>query len=384
MVANGGCGGLVTSPARFALKRLISWSTLKSLKETPKKLKQDLVGCSIKVWWPLDKMYHKGVVSSYDSITGRYKVLYADGDEELLDLHHEKWIILDNLKNDPVQTPPDVSFASKKRVAENFGGKETPKKWKQDLVGCTIKVWWPLDKMYHKGVVSSYDSITDRYKVLYADGDEELLNLHHEKWIILDNLKNDPVQTPPDVSFASKKRVAKDFGGKETPKKWKQDLVGCTIKVWWPLDKMYYTCVVSSYDSITDRYKVLYADGDEELLNLHHEKWIILDNLKNDPVQTPPDVSFASKKRVAKDFGGKETPKKLKQNLVGCTIKVWWPLDKMYYKGVVSSYDSITESYKVLYVDGDEELLKLHHEKWMIEEMGEKRPTESGHMTQKL
>ncbi|XP_071710471.1 sister chromatid cohesion protein PDS5 homolog D-like [Rutidosis leptorrhynchoides] len=94
-------------------------------------------------------------------------------------------------------------FSTKKRVANDFNGKEKPKKLKQDLVGCRIKVWWPLDKMYYKGVVSSYDSITDKYKVLYADGDEELLNLHHEKWIILDNLKNDPAQTP-DVSYEHK------------------------------------------------------------------------------------------------------------------------------------------------------------------------------------
>ncbi|XP_071711858.1 histone-lysine N-methyltransferase ATX2-like [Rutidosis leptorrhynchoides] len=154
----------------------------------------------IKVWWPLDKMYYKGVVSSYDSITDRYEVLYLDGYEELLDLRHEKWIILDNLINDPFETP-DVSFASKKRVAKHFRGKKTPKKWKRDLVGCTIKVWWPLDKKYYKGVVSSYDGITDRYEVLYADGDEEMLNLHHEKWMIHDNPKIYPLQfQTPDVS----------------------------------------------------------------------------------------------------------------------------------------------------------------------------------------
>ncbi|XP_071712320.1 sister chromatid cohesion protein PDS5 homolog D-like [Rutidosis leptorrhynchoides] len=91
----------------------------------------------------------------------------------------QKYIESDRLNGKELETP-------KKGRPKNT---EKPKKLKQDLVGSTIKVWWPLDNMYYKGVVSSYDSITDRYEVLYADGNEELLDLHHEKWIILDNLK---------------------------------------------------------------------------------------------------------------------------------------------------------------------------------------------------
>ncbi|KAJ0536825.1 putative sister chromatid cohesion protein Pds5 [Helianthus annuus] len=71
------------------------------------------------------------------------------------------------------------------------GGKDIPKKWGEDLVGHRIKVWWPLDEMYYKGVVFSYDPRDDKHRVLYADGDEEVLDLHNEKWKMLDEISPD-------------------------------------------------------------------------------------------------------------------------------------------------------------------------------------------------
>ncbi|XP_076895823.1 uncharacterized protein LOC143548591 isoform X2 [Bidens hawaiensis] len=63
---------------------------------------------------------------------------------------------------------------------------DIPKKWKEDLAGHMIKVWWPLDEVYYEGVVASYDPSNGKYKVLYADGDEELLDLNEEKWRMVD------------------------------------------------------------------------------------------------------------------------------------------------------------------------------------------------------
>ncbi|KAI7731395.1 hypothetical protein M8C21_011506, partial [Ambrosia artemisiifolia] len=74
------------------------------------------------------------------------------------------------------------------------GGKDIPKKWGKDLIGHRIKVWWPLDEMYYKGVVVSYDSLDDKHKVLYADGDEEVLDLSQEKWRMLDEILPDQQQ----------------------------------------------------------------------------------------------------------------------------------------------------------------------------------------------
>ncbi|XP_073010251.1 sister chromatid cohesion protein PDS5 homolog A isoform X2 [Typha latifolia] len=52
--------------------------------------------------------------------------------------------------------------------------------------------------------------------------------------------------------------------------------------------------------------------------------------------------------------------------VVGSRIKVWWPLDKKFYEGVIQSYDSESKKHMVLYDDGDVEVLNLGKEKWEI------------------
>ncbi|PWA69869.1 Armadillo-type fold [Artemisia annua] len=84
--------------------------------------------------------------------------------------------------------------SSKKSVANGSLGKENPKKFGQDLVGCSIKVWWPLDKMFYDGAVSSFNPTDKKYKVLYADGDEEVLDLKQERWLMLEDTSRDQQQ----------------------------------------------------------------------------------------------------------------------------------------------------------------------------------------------
>ncbi|KAI4311859.1 hypothetical protein MLD38_036722 [Melastoma candidum] len=55
----------------------------------------------------------------------------------------------------------------------------------EDLIGCRIKVWWPMDKQFYEGTVKSYDLSRSRHVVLYDDGDVEILNLEKEKWEIV-------------------------------------------------------------------------------------------------------------------------------------------------------------------------------------------------------
>ncbi|MCL7022693.1 hypothetical protein MKW94_012244 [Papaver nudicaule] len=68
--------------------------------------------------------------------------------------------------------------------------------------------------------------------------------------------------------------------------------------------------------------------------------------------------------------GKEEASKKLSsveehdENLVGSRIKVWWPDDKRFYEGVVDSFDPVEKTHKVLYVDGDVEVLTLSKERW--------------------
>ncbi|KAI4379869.1 hypothetical protein MLD38_006112 [Melastoma candidum] len=51
-----------------------------------------------------------------------------------------------------------------------------------ELIGLPIRVWWPQDRQFYEGVVESFDSEKKKHKVVYTDGDEEILNLKKEKW----------------------------------------------------------------------------------------------------------------------------------------------------------------------------------------------------------
>ncbi|KAG6528290.1 hypothetical protein ZIOFF_010441 [Zingiber officinale] len=52
--------------------------------------------------------------------------------------------------------------------------------------------------------------------------------------------------------------------------------------------------------------------------------------------------------------------------LVGSRIRIWWPLDKRFYQGVVHSYDPGNKKHTILYDDGDVEVLLLSKENWEI------------------
>ncbi|KAL1214039.1 putative sister chromatid cohesion protein PDS5 [Cardamine amara subsp. amara] len=55
-----------------------------------------------------------------------------------------------------------------------------------ELIGCRIDVWWPMDKRFYEGTVKSYDSSKQRHVILYEDGDVEVLNLDKERWELID------------------------------------------------------------------------------------------------------------------------------------------------------------------------------------------------------
>ncbi|WZZ57694.1 sister chromatid cohesion protein PDS5 homolog E-like isoform X1 [Brassica napus] len=54
----------------------------------------------------------------------------------------------------------------------------------------------------------------------------------------------------------------------------------------------------------------------------------------------------------------------LGEELVGKRLKVWWPLDKKFYEGVIKSYSSRQKKHVVSYTDGDVENLDLKKERW--------------------
>ncbi|CAN6232436.1 unnamed protein product [Urochloa humidicola] len=85
------------------------------------------------------------------------------------------------------------------------------------LVGARIKVWWPDDEMFYKGVVESFDSGSKRHKVAYDDGDVEVLLLRDEKWDFVNEEKGTSVASETPRGRKRKGDAAKEENT-ETPK----------------------------------------------------------------------------------------------------------------------------------------------------------------------
>lgn len=79
-----------------------------------------------------------------------------------------------------------------------------------ELVGSKIKVWWPADKTYYEGIVESFDPVKIKHKIVYIDGDVEILKLAKERWKLLDD------DTPLDQGHASDAESPDESA--ETPK----------------------------------------------------------------------------------------------------------------------------------------------------------------------
>ncbi|XP_042029643.1 sister chromatid cohesion protein PDS5 homolog B-like isoform X1 [Salvia splendens] len=71
-------------------------------------------------------------------------------------------------------------------------------------------------------------------------------------------------------------------------------------------------------------------------------------------------------KCTAKDSGSRSS------DLIGSRIKVWWPMDKEFYEGVIKSFDTHKKKHVIVYDDGDVEVLQLDRERWELVENNHK------------
>eukprot|EP00249_Psilotum_nudum_P024915 c29322_g1_i2 orf=363-5285(-) len=86
------------------------------------------------------------------------------------------------------------------------------------LVGAKIKVWWPLDKAFYEGVVDSYDPVKQKHKVIYNDGDVEVLTLSKEHWkLVGEDISLPEVQQPSSPSTPSESLLIPKSRKKSTP-----------------------------------------------------------------------------------------------------------------------------------------------------------------------
>ncbi|KAJ8560255.1 hypothetical protein K7X08_004313 [Anisodus acutangulus] len=86
---------------------------------------------------------------------------------------------------------------------------------------------------------------------------------------------------------------------------------------------------------------------------------------ESDEEETP--MTSAKKKRSSGKDRVTETVQ-CDESLIGKKIKVWWPLDNVYYEGIVNKFDSAKKKFTVNYVDGDVEKINLSKERWQLVE----------------
>ncbi|KAK9059433.1 hypothetical protein SSX86_022053 [Deinandra increscens subsp. villosa] len=84
---------------------------------------------------------------------------------------------------------------------------------------------------------------------------------------------------------------------------------------------------------------------------------------KGEGSSTKTLVTSAKRKH---DTDKDEVTIKYDESLVGTKVKVWWPVDEMYYEGVVEKYYPDEKKHKISYVDGDTEVLSLKTQNWEI------------------
>ncbi|KAG6405732.1 hypothetical protein SASPL_133326 [Salvia splendens] len=95
---------------------------------------------------------------------------------------------LKSTKHEGVQEETPRTSTKRKNTPGKGKASET-RELGENLVGSKVEVWWPEDQLYYEGVIDSFDSGKKKHrvsaKVLYNDGDEEILNLKKEEWRFL-------------------------------------------------------------------------------------------------------------------------------------------------------------------------------------------------------
>ncbi|KAH0688336.1 hypothetical protein KY285_018906 [Solanum tuberosum] len=126
-------------------------------------------------------------------------------------------------------------------------------------------------------------------------------------------------------------RKDQDSKRRQYTKKYGEEIVGTRIRVWWPLDEMFYEGAISGFDHVTKRHQIAYDDGETETLNLNKEQFEILEDNPSDKKHEADlqcnDVSSvpSTKKKAKRTSSMKKEPgisssKRSKRNPQKCDI----------------------------------------------------------------
>ncbi|KAM7255583.1 hypothetical protein ACFE04_008481 [Oxalis oulophora] len=120
--------------------------------------------------------------------------------------------VVSSLKTAGKSTKKENPKGNSKRKHTPVADKASINEYGDNLVGSKVKVWWPQDKAYYKGVIDSYDSVKQKHRVLYNDGDEEVLNLKRQKWELItaeSEAEDDEAADEPEPESSSELPLSK-------------------------------------------------------------------------------------------------------------------------------------------------------------------------------
>ncbi|KAK4362171.1 hypothetical protein RND71_017412 [Anisodus tanguticus] len=221
------------------------------------------------------------------------------------------------------KNPPSQEEDSADKVVREHG---------EELVGCRVRVWWPLDQVFYGGHVTLFDHSEKKHMVIYEDGDQEMLNLARERWeLVEDDNASVPVGSCQAYLFPS--LLHKIVPG--------------------PSDSsdMRLGCIVDSYRQIRKKKKALNVDDDVPVLTPGTEsKKIVCSKAKLCWGKATVDPTPPSTMTMQQNL----TPKGVHQNK-GTKVEVS-------ESGVDGNPVSWTTPIKVSPEDGDEcsELVDVH------------------------
>ncbi|XP_021739543.1 eukaryotic translation initiation factor 5B-like [Chenopodium quinoa] len=108
-----------TNEKKVSAEKKVSSEKKVPFEKKAAKYGKELVGLKVQVWWPDDKKYYKGVIEHFEPASGKHKVLYSDGDVEVLKLEKEKWKLIND------DSKPDQGDSSDGEIPDEAA--ETPK-----------------------------------------------------------------------------------------------------------------------------------------------------------------------------------------------------------------------------------------------------------------
>ncbi|XP_058112533.1 sister chromatid cohesion protein PDS5 homolog A-like isoform X3 [Magnolia sinica] len=164
-------------------EELQDWSEVKLSKEKSKvePTKSDFLLSLSPTTKSSSRRKKKGIVRHLNDM-GDSETLSHEPEESSLLVENDEKNSIGNFKS-----PMGANKKRKRRSIARLAMCSTKRSEKQDseLVGCRVKVWWPIDKQFYEGVVQSYNPGKKKHVILYNDGDVEVLQLDKEQWEVI-------------------------------------------------------------------------------------------------------------------------------------------------------------------------------------------------------